>query len=219
MYSGLGDFYRSDEWDRCRSAFIAGRIARDGEARCERCGKAILRQYEGIVHHVQELDEANVHDPSIALNPDNLMLVCHFCHDAIHERWGHQRSRHVYLVWGCPCSGKRGFVDASRGRHDIVVDIDAIFESLGGERSDVKGEALAMYQTAIDRIKTRGGRWRNAWVIRTLPRASDRQRLQRDLGGAEEIHVEASEEQCRAEAERRGGDWPKWVEQWLQDAS
>lgn len=219
MYTGLGDFYRSEEWGRCRSAFIASRIARDGEMRCERCGKAILRQYEGIVHHKEELDEANVCDPSIALNPDNLMLVCHWCHDAIHERWGHQRSRHVYLVWGCPCSGKRRFVDASRGKHDIVVDIDSIYDSLGGERPDVKGEALAMYQTAVDRIKTRGGRWRNAWIIRTLPRSSDRTRVQRDLGGAEEIHVEATEEQCRAEAQRRGGDWPQWVEQWLQDAS
>ena len=114
---------------------------------------------------------------------------------------------------------REAFVDASRGRFDIVVDIDAIFESLGGTRPAVKGEALAMYQTVVDRIKTRGGHWRNAWVIRTLPRSSDRQRLQRDLGGAEEIHVEASEEQCRAEAERRGGDWPEWVEQWLQDAS
>ena len=219
MYSGLGDFYRSDEWERCRSAFIAGRLARDGELRCERCGKAIVRQYEAILHHKTELDESNVLDAGVALNPDNLMLVCHWCHDAIHERWGHQRSRHVYLVWGCPCSGKREFVDASRGKHDIVVDIDAIFDSLGGERSAVKSEALAMYRTAVDMIRTRGGRWRNAWIIRGLPRSSDRDRLQRDLGGAEEIHIERAPEECAAEAERRGGQWPEWVRAWIEDSA
>ena len=218
-YAGLSDFYRSQEWESCRALVLAERLARDGELRCERCGKAIMRQYEGILHHKTELDESNVHDPAVALNPDNLMLVCHWCHDAIHERWGHQRSRHVYLVWGCPCSGKRRFVDASRGRHDIVVDVDAIFDSLGGERAAVKSEALAMYRTAVDMVRTRGGRWRNAWVIRTLPRSSDRERLQRDLGGAEEVHVEASAEACRAEALRRGGEWPQWVEQWLLDSA
>lgn len=219
MYSGLGDFYRSDEWERCRALAVAERLARDGELKCERCGKIIVRQYEAILHHKTELDEANVHDPSVALNPANLMLVCHWCHDAIHERWGHQRSRHVYLVWGCPCSGKRAFVDSSRGKHDIVVDIDAIFESLGGERNAVKSEALAMYRTAVDLIRTRSGRWRNAWIIRTLPRSSDRDRLQRDLGGAETIHIETPLEECRAEAAKRGGDWPEWVETYARDSS
>ena len=219
MYSGLGDFYRSDEWERCRASFIGERLLRDGELKCERCGRIIVRQYEAILHHKTELDETNVLDASVALNPDNLMLVCHWCHDAIHERWGHQRSRHVYLVWGCPCSGKRDFVDSSRGKRDIVVDIDAIFDSLGGERSAVKTEALSMYRTAIDLVRTRGGKWRNAWVIRGLPRSSDRDRLQRDLGGAEEIHIERSAEECRAEAQRRGGECPAWVESWIGDSA
>ena len=218
-YGGLGDFYRSDEWQRCRAAFMAERLARDGEIRCEACGKVLLHPYEAILHHKQELDESNVFDPAVAFNPDNLLLVCHWCHDAIHERWGHQRSRHVYLVWGCPCAGKRAYVDACRGKRDIVVDIDAIFDCLGGDRGAVKGEALAMYRTAVDAIRTRGGRWRNAWVIRTLPRESDRRRLQQDLGGAEEIHIQRDAEQCRAEAQKRGGDWPAWVEQWLQDSA
>lgn len=219
MYTGLHDFYRSTEWTSFRERFVAERLLRDGELRCEACGKVLLHPYEAILHHKEELDEAKVMDPGKALDDSNIMMVCHWCHDAIHERWGHQRSRHVYLVWGCPCSGKRGFVDASRGKHDIVVDIDAIFDSLGGDRPAVKSEALAMYRTAVDLVKTRGGRWRNAWVIRTLPRSSDRERLQRDLGGAESIHIERSPDECRAEAAKRGGDWPQWVEQWLLDAS
>lgn len=217
MYSGLHDFYRSSEWEAFRARFLAERMLRDGELRCEACGKPILRPYEGILHHKDELDELKVMDPGKALDDSNIMLVCHFCHDAIHERWGHQRSRHVYLVWGCPCSGKRAYVDSSRGRHDIVVDIDAIYNSLGGERGSVKAEALAMYQAAVDRIRTRGGRWRNAWIIRTLPRSADRERLQRDLGGAESIHIERSPEECRREAVKRGGSWPEWVEAYLRD--
>ena len=220
-FTGLHDFYQSIEWRRCREAVLGGRLLRDGELRCERCGKAILHPYEAVLHHVDELDEAKVQDPAVALNPDNLMLVCHRCHSEIHapERKGRgflPRSRHVYLVWGCPCSGKREFVDSARGDRDIVVDIDSIFDSLGGERGAVKSEALAMYRTAVDMIRVRGGRWHNAWVIRTLPRSSDRERLQRDLGGAEEMHVERPAEECRAEARKRGGDWPEWVENWLE---
>ena len=124
----------------------------------------------------------------------------------------------MYLVWGCPCSGKRAFVDASRGKHDIVIDIDAIMDCLGGDRNSVKSEGLAMYRTAADLIRTRSGRWRNAWILRTLPRSSDRERLQRDLGGAEEIHIERSPDECRQEAKRRGGDWPEWVENWISQS-
>lgn len=37
-----------------------------------------------IVHHKIELNEDNVNDPSVALNPDNMMLVCFDCHNKIH---------------------------------------------------------------------------------------------------------------------------------------
>jgi 5-methylcytosine-specific restriction endonuclease McrA len=32
------------------------------------------------VHHIIELTPENINDPSIALNLDNLMCLCHNCH-------------------------------------------------------------------------------------------------------------------------------------------
>ena len=100
MYHGLRDFYKSEEWTKLREVVLGERMLRDGELICERCGKSLVHPYDAILHHKIELNDRNVFDPAIALNPDNLMTVCHWCHDAIHERWGHQRSRHVYIVYG-----------------------------------------------------------------------------------------------------------------------
>lgn len=51
--------------------------------RCEECVKqGKSRPNQGyIVHHKTPLTEANIKDPNIALNEDNLMYVCKDCHD------------------------------------------------------------------------------------------------------------------------------------------
>lgn len=46
---------------------------------CERCGKPAT-----ICHHKTYLNESNVHDPEIALNPANLEALCIDCHNAEH---------------------------------------------------------------------------------------------------------------------------------------
>ena len=46
---------------------------------CERCGRPAQ-----ICHHKRYLNDVNVHDPSVALNPDNLEALCIECHNAEH---------------------------------------------------------------------------------------------------------------------------------------
>jgi len=210
----LSEFYRSKEWERFREGFLAERMLRDGELRCERCGKTIVKRYDGILHHKTELTETNYTDAEISLNPENVMLVCHWCHDAIHERWGHQVSRHVYLVYGCPCSGKRAYVDANRGSKDLVLDIDAIYACLGDDRAVLKSDMFAVYNVLKDRIRTRAGKWRNAWVLSSAATESDLRRLEDGLGGVERIPIEVPYDECVAEAMKRGGKWLEWVEEW-----
>ena len=62
-------FYISDEWRRCRAAYLAK------EPLCERCGKPATQ-----VHHKERLTPDNIHDPSVSLNPDNLEALCMDCH-------------------------------------------------------------------------------------------------------------------------------------------
>lgn len=70
-------FYRSDNWKIAR----AMKIATVG-GRCEKCG-AIGTE----VHHIIHLTPENVIDPNIALNQDNLLLLCNECHNKEHGRF------------------------------------------------------------------------------------------------------------------------------------
>lgn len=63
-------FYNSSQWKVAR-----GIALRRDYFTCQLCDS---RAEE--VHHVIELTPENIHDINIALNPDNLMSLCHDCH-------------------------------------------------------------------------------------------------------------------------------------------
>lgn len=214
MYSDCFTFYRSDEWDKFRKAFISERLARDGELICEHCDKPIVHKYDAILHHKVELNDANVRDSTVALNPDNIMVVHHRCHNMIHERFGYQSmTRHIYIVWGSPCAGKSDYVHANAGKNDLIVDIDALYSAMSTNenRNAVKSNVLQVYRSLVDAIRTRNGGWRCAWVIRTLPLPIDRDTIVRDLGGGELIHIDTPMLECLERAKIRGGEWEEWV--------
>lgn len=72
-------FYHSAAWKHCRASFIKHRQSVDGGI-CERChvrpGK--------IIHHKIHLSPDNIDNPDITLSFDNLVYVCHECHNIIH---------------------------------------------------------------------------------------------------------------------------------------
>lgn len=77
-------FYNSRAWRRLSKSYAEGK----GYI-CELCGnkyakseiKPFYKQFH--VHHKIELTAANINDPSIALNEDNLMLLCQHCHNVV----------------------------------------------------------------------------------------------------------------------------------------
>ena len=71
-------FYRSDAWQDMR-AYILHR-----DLYTCTCG---ARANE--VHHIIELTPLNIHDTSIALNPENLVSLCHECHTKITNKNHH----------------------------------------------------------------------------------------------------------------------------------
>lgn len=81
MKSIDGSFYRSRIWERCRKEY-----AKSVGGLCERCYAKGLIVPGVIVHHKIHLNQDNYKDPNIALNFDNLELLCHKCHDDIHIR-------------------------------------------------------------------------------------------------------------------------------------
>ncbi|WP_028988458.1 HNH endonuclease [Thermicanus aegyptius] len=67
-------FYKSRAWIKCRDGFLKSR-----HYICERCGGLAV-----IVHHKNPITPENIDDPYVTLNWDNLMALCHECHNCIH---------------------------------------------------------------------------------------------------------------------------------------
>ncbi len=71
-------FYNSVAWIKTSKAYAASRFYV-----CEKCGEP-AKQY--VVHHKIHLTPQNINDPSVALNWDNLQLLCLECHNKEHGR-------------------------------------------------------------------------------------------------------------------------------------
>ena len=67
-------FYHSPQWRKLSRAFLLSR-----NYICQRCGAPAV-----IAHHKQHLTAANVSNPEISLNPNNLEALCLACHHAEH---------------------------------------------------------------------------------------------------------------------------------------
>lgn len=82
----LANFYKSDEWFNFTRVLKLERTNENGDLICEYCGEPIVKAYDCIGHHTIELDDSNVNDAEISLNPDNVQLVHHKCHNRIHSK-------------------------------------------------------------------------------------------------------------------------------------
>lgn len=219
----LDNFYTSREWVKFRHITIGERITAEGETICELCGKPIVRTYDIILHHVTELTDDNVNDYAVSLNPDNIMLLHHKCHNIIHNKLGH-RERSIYLVYGAPLSGKSSYVNEVMEPGDLILDIDNIWACVSGCDRYVKPPRLnavvfGIRDYLLDAIRYRRGKWQSAYIIGGYPLLSERERLCKELG-AQEIFIECGREECinRLLQSNDGRDieaWVKFIDEWF----
>lgn len=223
-YKVLDDFYNSDKWKSFRTSLIVERGSKHGVI-CEHCYNPIKDHKVINAHHIIELTPENVNDHMISLNPDNILLVHHKCHNEIHQRFGYIGQKKVFVIYGPPLAGKKNYVKKYKGRYDLVVDMDLLYAAVTMNHSYDKPNELfynvqGLYGQLIDNIKTRYGRWKNAWVIGTLADKYKRDKLISDLG-AEPIFVEASREDCvnrlqMDEARKyRQDEWLGYINKWF----
>ena len=214
----LSWFYTSKEWINLVGLLKLQRVNNNGDLMCEYCHKPIVAKYDCIGHHKIALDEINVCDANISLNPDNIMLVHHRCHNAIHARFGNER-RAVYLVYGSPCAGKTTWVNESAGKEDIIVDIDNLWNAVcvdGMAKPDrLRSNIFVLRDCLLDQIKTRLGKWRNAYVIGGYPLLMERQRMVTRLS-AEEIFIDCDKNICLERAKLKNPEWEKYVADWWE---
>lgn len=211
----LSNFYRSPEWETLRKSLMLERVDSNGDVVCEHCGKPIVKAYDCIGHHKTPLTEGNVNDYDISLNPDNVALVHHKCHNEIHNRFG-TYTRHIYIVYGSPCSGKTTFVNERALKDDLIIDIDRIFEAINNGRSNrLYDNVMQVYRLLIDIVKTRNGKWVNAYIIRGFPLKGERERLAAMLD-AELVYIDTDKQTCLERAYKRAEGYDKFVLDWWQ---
>ncbi len=80
-------FYASKAWND-----LARLIREKKHFICDKCGKPGATQ----VHHIIELTPDNISNPSISLNPRNLMLLCSDCHNKAHHRFEQSAGSRAY---------------------------------------------------------------------------------------------------------------------------
>lgn len=227
MFDTLRQFYNSEEWRAFRKQLIHERTSSDGILYDEHSGKPLMKAYDIILHHKRPLTSENVNDYSISLNPDNIMIVSHRSHNEIHARFGFCTQK-VYYVFGPPCAGKTTFVNSVKGNSDIILDIDNIWQCVtGGERyvkpNALKTNVFTIRDCIIDMIRTRAGRWENAYVIDGGARRSDRDRLI-SLLGAEPVYIDTDRATCMirlASDEKRTQEqkeqWARYIDEWFEN--
>jgi len=228
-YAILQTFYASDKWRTFRLALIFERSKGKGGVVCEKCRKLIPKPIDIHAHHRHELTPENVHDYSISMNPANVELICHECHDKEHHRFGYKPGKKVYMVYGPPLSGKTTFVLENMERGDIVIDMDRLFSAVSmqpyyDKPDNLLANVIGIRTLLLDNIKTRHGKWFNAWIIGGYADKFKRERLTEDIG-AELVHIEATKEQCyiRLEVDEdrqcRITEWTKYIDEWFEKYS
>ena len=169
---------------------------------CAKCG-GVFDISELRPHHKVELTLDNIDDVNITLNPDNMEVLCHDCHNAAHKRFGYAvGAKHVYLVYGSPCAGKTTYVNSVATRNDLIVDLDKIHRAicicgLYDKPDATKRVAFNVRDYLLDEVRTATPRrkWQDAYIIGTYPDRIDRDMFVQDYG-AELVHIDTSKEEC-----------------------
>lgn len=223
--SELKKFYKSKAWTTFRQ-----RIILDRGAICQECNRFINESKKIHLHHIIELNEENCLDTSISLNPDNTKILCHECHNKVHDRWqGYYKSkeRQVYVVYGPPGAGKTTYVLNNMSKGDLVIDMDRLFSAVSllplyDKPNNLKSNVFAIRNTLIDNIKTRYGKFNNAWIIGGYADKYQRDKLVKDLG-AELIFINADKEDCLYRLQycndyrqEHQEEWKEYIEKWFE---
>ena len=178
-----------------------------------------------------------MNDAYVSLNPYNIVILCHDCHNKRHQRFGYgygnrktKWDKGVYLVYGAPFSGKKTFVLEHMQPGDLVIELDLLYQALSLQElyvnpSEVKANVFAVRNLLLDQVKMRYGKYQRAWVIGGYADRATRERLANDLG-AEVILIEATRSECyqrlndcQDERANRKREFKHYIDQWFEECS
>ena len=217
----LYNFYRSREWENLLKVIKLQRADSHGNIICEHCDKPIVRSYDCIGHHVTELTEENYTDYNISLNPVNIKLVHHKCHNIIHNKL-YSNNRQVFIVYGSPLAGKSSWVADNMTEGDLIIDLDNIWQCVSGcdryiKPNRLKPVVFSVRDNLLESVRYRRGKWLNAYIIGGYPYKAERERLIDSLG-AREVFIDTPYEECvkrlQSCEDRDKKLWEQYIADW-----
>lgn len=208
--------YNSAAWRQLRKVIISKR-----GLHCEKCGRLVANPSQLVADHIIELTPENVGNVNVALNEDNIQLLCVDCHNAKHKRFGFNNQHNIFIVYGSPCSGKSTLVRESMKRGDIVFDLDKMFAAVSGcslhdKPNEVNPVVWRLRDTFLEIVKLRYGKWHDAYIVGTYPYKAARENLAKTLN-AKLVYCPATLEICLERAKERGTlakETARWVQDW-----
>lgn len=193
--------------------------------RCAVCGE-IFNLDELRAHHKTELTLDNIDDVNITLNPSNIEVICHNCHNKLHHRFGYSVGvKHIYLVYGSPCGGKTTYVQNMATRDDLVIDLDKIHRAICvcgmyDKPNATKKVAFAVRDYLLNEARTALARrdWQDAYIIEGCPDRQRREYYQKNFN-AELVHIDTPQEECikRAIADTNRASVQQAVVGWINE--
>jgi len=216
----LENFYQSKEWERFRLTIIDERTKADGFIYDEVTNKPILRMYDLILHHIEELTPENVNDYNVSLNPQNIMVVSHKTHNLIHDNFNNYSRQQVFLVYGPPLSGKTSWVMENKLEGDLIVDINNIWQMVSGDTGiknpRLKSVVFKIRDAELDAVRYRLGKWRNAYIVGGYPLSVERERLMNETA-ARPVYIDTSRAECeqRADSSDNREELRRYIADWF----
>ena len=220
----LQAFYKSKNWENFVMRLRMERTTPDGLVICEHCGKPIVKAYDCIGHHKEELTPKNVDDVMVSLNPENVMLVHFRCHNEIHKRFGFtgRLVQNVFIVYGPPFAGKRKWVGSVAESGDIVVDINRLWNAVRSSNCgaydkppELKANVFGLRDSLLDMVRVRRGKWNNAYIIGGYPLQGERERLAETVGANKIIFIDTPKEICLNRAKMVDESLSRFVVDWF----
>lgn len=199
---------------------IDERTKADGFIYDEVTNKPILRMYDLILHHIEELTPENVNDYNVSLNPQNIMVVSHKTHNLIHDNFNNYSRQQVFLVYGPPLSGKTSWVMENKLEGDLIVDINNIWQMVSGDTGiknpRLKSVVFKIRDAELDAVRYRLGKWRNAYIVGGYPLSVERERLMNETA-ARPVYIDTSRAECeqRADSSDNREELRRYIADWF----
>jgi len=205
--------YASKQWKHCRD-YIFNKYF----GLCQDCGKPGVE-----VHHNIFLTPTNINDMDVVYGEVNLVLLCRDCHYTRHtirrksvddcyyfDEDGNMCQKimeaepmeaKVYIVYGCPGSGKSRYVKEHMSIGDVVVDLDLLSQAIGLQGKaetpiNLIDTALDMREHLYELIAKRRIKCQSVWIVAGLPKIYEREQLKSRVKADDLIFINVSKDEC-----------------------